>query len=212
MNARLVFRASAVQPQHTVGDERRNNQPKRSKRNNRINDYRTGSSRAAKYSGNEVEIKQEENDKEYAVFYSDSEELAKALALDHMHNDVTTSQVVIERPRIKAKQFFGGILFPLLITLSIIMFVFFDRCYPWWALVLTLIFVVVLFIKRFVILLILIYQKIAPKTLRSSCRFEPSCSNYMLQAIEKYGFLKGFVKGLRRLLRCHYPNGGVDYP
>ena len=35
-----------------------------------------------------------------------------------------------------------------------------------------------------------------------SCRFEPTCSNYMIQAIEKHGF-KGVLMGLSRILRCH---------
>jgi len=60
--------------------------------------------------------------------------------------------------------------------------------------------------------LILLYQKIAPKRIREACRFEPTCSNYMIMAIEKYGSIKGFWLGLKRLTRCHYPNGGYDYP
>jgi putative membrane protein insertion efficiency factor len=60
--------------------------------------------------------------------------------------------------------------------------------------------------------LILLYQKMAPKKLRDSCRFEPSCSNYMIIAINKYGVIKGINLGLKRLFRCHIPNGGYDYP
>ncbi|MCL2154023.1 MAG: membrane protein insertion efficiency factor YidD [Leptospirales bacterium] len=56
------------------------------------------------------------------------------------------------------------------------------------------------------------YQKIAPKRIRESCRFEPTCSNYMIMAIKKYGSSKGSLMGFKRLLRCHYPNGGYDYP
>jgi uncharacterized protein len=56
------------------------------------------------------------------------------------------------------------------------------------------------------------YQKTAPKKLRDSCRFEPTCSNYMILAIKKYGIIKGLLLGLNRLLRCHYPNSGYDYP
>ena len=59
---------------------------------------------------------------------------------------------------------------------------------------------------------IYIYQKHAPTDLRQSCRFEPSCSNYMLRAIDKYGVWKGVVLGLKRIGRCKYPNGGIDYP
>ena len=60
--------------------------------------------------------------------------------------------------------------------------------------------------------LILTYQRLAPVRLRQTCRFEPSCSHYMLIAIERYGVYKGVAKGVRRLCRCHPPNGGIDYP
>jgi putative membrane protein insertion efficiency factor len=66
--------------------------------------------------------------------------------------------------------------------------------------------------KQGIISLILWYQKNAPKTLRDSCRFEPSCSAYMIMAVNKYGSVKGCFLGLKRLLRCRYPNGGRDYP
>lgn len=69
-----------------------------------------------------------------------------------------------------------------------------------------------LIIKRIIIKFILFYQKIAPQDLRDSCRFEPTCSNYMLLAIEKYGTVKGCFLGIKRLMRCCYPNGGYDYP
>jgi len=74
-----------------------------------------------------------------------------------------------------------------------------------------LIFLIVRF-KSFCVDLILLYQKLAPEKLRRSCLFEPSCSEYMLLAIDKYGTFKGVLKGIKRLLRCHHPNGGVDYP
>ncbi len=59
---------------------------------------------------------------------------------------------------------------------------------------------------------ILLYQRNAPTRIRQSCRFEPSCSNYMLLAIEKYGLIKGVLKGVKRILKCKYPNEGIDYP
>jgi putative component of membrane protein insertase Oxa1/YidC/SpoIIIJ protein YidD len=59
---------------------------------------------------------------------------------------------------------------------------------------------------------VLLYQKLAPEKVRRACRFVPSCSEYMLLAIEKYGVWVGVFKGFCRLCRCHSPNGGEDYP
>lgn len=42
------------------------------------------------------------------------------------------------------------------------------------------------------------------------CRFEPTCSEYTYQAIEKYGVVKGSVLGLKRIIRCH-PWGTYGY-
>jgi putative membrane protein insertion efficiency factor len=47
--------------------------------------------------------------------------------------------------------------------------------------------------------------------LPSSCRFEPTCSRYAEQAIEKYGLIRGSWMGARRIARCHPWNpGGYD--
>lgn len=66
--------------------------------------------------------------------------------------------------------------------------------------------------KKIIIKLVRFYQKKAPERLRASCRYEPSCSEYMILAINKYGTIKGVFKGIKRILRCKYPNGGIDYP
>ncbi|QTH14409.1 membrane protein insertion efficiency factor YidD [Pseudomonas corrugata] len=56
------------------------------------------------------------------------------------------------------------------------------------------------------------YQRVAPSRLRDACRFEPSCSNYAIQAIEMYGLLRGARKAVGRICRCRYPNGGKELP
>lgn len=66
--------------------------------------------------------------------------------------------------------------------------------------------------KYILILMIKLYQKISPISIRSKCRFEPSCSNYMLTCLEKYGFFKGLKKGIIRIKRCNISDGGYDYP
>ena len=55
------------------------------------------------------------------------------------------------------------------------------------------------------------YQVFVSPMLPPSCRFTPSCSLYTLQAIEKYGLLKGILMGTWRILRCHpFSKGGFD--
>ncbi|TAH60029.1 MAG: membrane protein insertion efficiency factor YidD [Gottschalkiaceae bacterium] len=65
--------------------------------------------------------------------------------------------------------------------------------------------------KRLVIYLIKLYQrKISPLKPRT-CRFYPTCSSYSIQAIEKYGLLKGGIKSIKRILKCNPFNpGGYD--
>ncbi|MCI1273372.1 MAG: membrane protein insertion efficiency factor YidD [Clostridiaceae bacterium] len=64
--------------------------------------------------------------------------------------------------------------------------------------------------KKIIIFLIKIYQKISAHT-PSVCRFSPTCSEYMKQAIEKYGVIKGGWLGIKRICRCHPGNpGGYD--
>ncbi len=59
--------------------------------------------------------------------------------------------------------------------------------------------------------LIRLYQMTFSKMLPPSCRFEPTCSHYTYEAIEKYGLLRGSWMGFRRILRCNPFNpGGYD--
>ena len=68
--------------------------------------------------------------------------------------------------------------------------------------------------NKLIIGIIKFYQYVvAPWFAPSSCRFEPSCSNYAIQAIDKYGYTKGIVLSLKRLLKCHpFHPGGYDSP
>ena len=89
-------------------------------------------------------------------------------------------------------------------------------CRCLWAAVLCAIIAVILVIlllgKHILIAMVKAYQAVAPERVRRRCRFEPSCSMYMIQAVEKYGFWRGLKKGLRRGHRCKPPNGGYDLP
>jgi len=43
------------------------------------------------------------------------------------------------------------------------------------------------------------------------CRFIPSCSNYTIEAVKKYGSIKGIIMGIKRMMKCHPFNpGGYD--
>lgn len=67
-----------------------------------------------------------------------------------------------------------------------------------------------LIVKRFLLFLITIYQKISSLT-PPRCRFYPTCSEYMKQAVLKYGLLKGGWLGIKRICRCHpFNEGGYD--
>ncbi len=65
-------------------------------------------------------------------------------------------------------------------------------------------------LKKIVLFLISVYQKISSLT-PPVCRFYPTCSEYMKQAIQKYGIIKGGWLGIKRICRCHPKNpGGYD--
>ena len=70
-------------------------------------------------------------------------------------------------------------------------------------------------IRRFLVALLLLpiyfYQRCISPLTPPSCRFTPTCSEYAVQAIRKYGPFKGLYLAVRRLLRCHpWGNSGYD--
>ncbi|HBK84925.1 MAG TPA: membrane protein insertion efficiency factor YidD [Firmicutes bacterium] len=66
-------------------------------------------------------------------------------------------------------------------------------------------------LAKIAVRLVSLYQRFISPVLGPSCRFRPTCSEYMIQALQKYGFLKGFWLGLKRVGRCHPFNpGGYD--
>ncbi len=55
------------------------------------------------------------------------------------------------------------------------------------------------------------YQLFLSPLIGPCCRFHPSCSDYALEAINRYGIFRGFYLGARRLLKCHpWHSGGFD--
>ena len=67
-------------------------------------------------------------------------------------------------------------------------------------------------LKYFLIGAVLMYKAFAPLEMRNQCRFEPTCSTYMIMVLKRYGAIIGLIKGIRRIVRCRPPNGGIDYP
>jgi uncharacterized protein len=58
-----------------------------------------------------------------------------------------------------------------------------------------------------------VYQWTLSPLIGRHCRFEPTCSAYFIQAIEKYGAVQGTWRGLKRIARCHpFNRGGYDPP
>lgn len=100
-----------------------------------------------------------------------------------------------------------------LVIITLITYFFIDKYYLKIIIpIIYILFYAAIRLKAIILFLIALYQLIAPKKLRMNCRFEPSCSEYMKLAIIKYGLFKGLKKGINRLKRCKYPNGGYDYP
>jgi hypothetical protein len=67
-------------------------------------------------------------------------------------------------------------------------------------------------VKKIFLLLLKIYQKfISPMKRTPTCIYYPCCSEYAIQAIEKYGSGKGIFLATKRILRCHpFHKGGYD--
>lgn len=59
--------------------------------------------------------------------------------------------------------------------------------------------------------LVKIYQRYISPMFSPSCRYQPTCSTYMIQALERHGTIKGGIMGISRILRCHpLVKGGYD--
>ena len=66
--------------------------------------------------------------------------------------------------------------------------------------------------KRLLVVLIRIYQKFISPLKGQTCRFYPTCSEYSIQALQKYGFFQGSWKSIKRISKCHPFNPGGHDP
>ena len=67
-----------------------------------------------------------------------------------------------------------------------------------------------LFLRKFFLLPVYFYRVFISPLTPPSCRYTPTCSQYMVEAVLKYGIFKGGWLGIKRILRCH-PWGGSGY-
>ncbi|HWP01398.1 MAG TPA: membrane protein insertion efficiency factor YidD [Methylococcus sp.] len=65
--------------------------------------------------------------------------------------------------------------------------------------------------RQFLISLIRVYQFLISPWVGQHCRFFPTCSNYAIEAIQRFGAWRGAYLTIRRLLKCHpWHHGGID--
>ncbi len=57
--------------------------------------------------------------------------------------------------------------------------------------------------NKFLILLVYIYKYSIGQLFPPSCRFQPTCTNYMVDSINKHGSFRGSYNGIKRIFRCH---------
>ena len=67
-------------------------------------------------------------------------------------------------------------------------------------------------LRGFLVAPIRLYQRTISPALPARCKYHPSCSEYAVQAVRRYGVLRGLVLAGWRLLRCNpWSHGGVDF-
>ena len=132
-------------------------------------------------------------------------------------NDPTSSlyKRVLVRPKLNYVKMLLCVGIPIALLISYIYVLRVFDIFNLFYLVIALLAVVIyfiLFFKKIIICCVKIYQRFAPDKIRKKCRFEPSCSQYMILAIEKHGVIKGMRMGIKRLKRCNVDHGGFDFP
>ena len=121
----------------------------------------------------------------------------------------------LSRPRLHPLRVLALCALVLSLTFLFGVAVFFATERVWLAVLLgllALISVCLLLARRILIFAVRVYQRFAPKATRERCRYEPSCSEYMILSVQKYGLVRGAHRGLRRWRSCKPPNGGFDLP
>jgi len=128
---------------------------------------------------------------------------------------VTTNNNTLVRPNIRYVRIVGlGLTYSALIPAALFTFLetIINMSSPTFLYV-PLYYMILLYFfrKRIVIFFIHLYQARAPDAVRLRCPLVPSCSNYMIMAIDKYGLISGVLKGVARMQIC-FPPTREDYP
>ena len=147
--------------------------------------------------------------------FPDFAALGQALFEDEADPRSVNSTRVLHRPHIRWGKICLHSLLPLGSCVGLWFILSACSLPPIWCILIPLLLFLgyfTLIAKRTAICLVRIYQRYAPDSIRNKCRFEPSCSQYMILAIEKYGLIKGGMKGIGRIGRCNVHGGGFDEP
>jgi len=142
-------------------------------------------------------------------------EIAEGLFDDEKDPRSIRYKRILIRPSINWIKIIFRCVIPLLAACAILMLLIYIGVSSLWAIVAALSMLLIYFCinaKRAIICLVRIYQRYAPDSVRNKCRFEPSCSQYMILSLQKYGLCKGLIKGIRRLKKCNVNGGGFDDP
>lgn len=124
------------------------------------------------------------------------------------------------RPRIYPLAILWNILVPVILSAGGICFLKFVLEVEWFlstghCVIATFVFCsayALLHVKQLIIFVIRLYQRFAPMHVRERCVFTPTCSDYTIISLNKYGLIVGGIRSIQRFRRCDYDHGGYDYP
>ena len=120
-----------------------------------------------------------------------------------------------ERPRISAVRAVLNVIIPLLFAAALFCALFFTLKKHALGISLgvslgALFLYILLRLRSILIWFVKLYQRLAPAEVRRRCVFTPTCSQYAIEALKRYGVIRGVPKAVSRLYRCRLPNGGED--
>lgn len=124
-------------------------------------------------------------------------------------------------PKFNAFKIIANILLPVIAISGVGIFAFLELRQksawfetPWHIVIMCagILFIYILLrTKALAVFCVQLYQRFAPMEIRERCVFTPTCSDYMILSIKKYGLFRGLKKGIQRLKRCHGAHR-EDYP